>query len=55
MENAEGTDRLRARDVALAIGLGILGISGIRWILHHPDEARKVDMAILLGTQKEDR
>jgi hypothetical protein len=52
MENAEGTDRLRARDVALAIGLGILGISGIRWILHHPDEARKVDMAILLGTQK---
>lgn len=51
MEN-DGTDKLKVREILLAIGLGIAGLSGIRWILRHPEEAKKVDMAILLGTQK---
>jgi hypothetical protein len=50
--NTAGKDTISTRQMAFLALLGIAGLAAIRWLVHHPEEARRIDMAILLGTQK---
>lgn len=44
--------RITSGEMAFLALLGIAGLAAIRWLVQHPEEARRIDMAILLGTQK---
>jgi len=50
--NPSGKGRLTAAEMAVLAAIGIAGLALIRWLLHHPDNAREIDARILLGTQK---
>jgi hypothetical protein len=39
-------------ELAILAGIGLLGLAVVRWLVHHPEESRRLDMALLLGTQK---
>jgi hypothetical protein len=52
MNSDRRTDQIPARQIAFLALLGIAGICAIRYLVRHPDDARRIDMAILLGTQK---
>ena len=52
MENDRRTDAISGKQIAFLALVGIAGICAIRWLVRHPDDSRRIDMAILLGTQK---
>lgn len=54
MENDHGkaAEGVTAKQLAFLALLGIAGCALVRWLVQHPEEARRIDMAILLGTQK---
>ena len=50
--NPAGKEGITAPQMALLALVGIAGLAAIRWLVRHPEESRRLDMAILLGTQK---
>jgi hypothetical protein len=53
MEN--GGDKgqgIAGMELALLASIGLLGLAVVRWLVHHPEESRRLDMVLLLGTQK---
>ena len=50
--NATGRNSLSGKEMAVLAAIGIAGLAAIRWLLRHPESARQIDGAILIGTQK---
>jgi len=51
MENG-GERNLGTKDLAIAVGIGVVGLLAIRWIVTHPDEANRARMAVFLATKR---
>jgi hypothetical protein len=50
--NTPGREQINGRQIAFLAVLGIAGLAAIRWLVRHPEDARRIDLGILLGTQK---
>jgi len=49
---SDGRDRITAPQIAFLAAIGIAGLLAIRWLARNPEDARRIDLGILLGTQK---